>query len=224
MFVVPCKYIEDKSLIRECIQSIKQYHPEELIVVVDSNSDDKSYFDYLNKIPNVVICDKKNRHYIIGALWQAYEMFPDEHHYVLIHDTIIIKKSLSKFLDDEETYSFLYFDEHSIPPQSQSILDRCILPNYSNNITIPFVGVWGTAAILKNHIVKKFVSNNLHNTYLSLNKEECQMSERILGILLAAEGIDIVTNCVEQKNCATHWNSMFTDGFEYIKKTITIRE
>ena len=224
MFIVPCKYIEGKSLIRECIQSIKQHHPEELIIVVDSNSDDKSYFDYLDKIPKVVICDKKNRHYIIGALWQAYEMFPNEHHYVLIHDTIIIKKPLDNFLNNEETYSFLYFDEHSIPPQSQSILDRCILPNYSTKIATPFVGVWGTAAILKNSIVKKFISNNLHNTYLSLNKEECQMSERILGILLAAEGIDIVTNCVEQKNCVTYWNSMFTDGFEYIKKTITIRE
>lgn len=224
MFIVPCKYIEGKSLIRECIQSIKQHHPEELIVVVDSNSDDKSYFDYLDKIPNVVICDKKNRHYIIGALWQAYEMFPDEHHYILIHDTIIIKKPLDNFLNNEETYSFLYFDEYSIPPQSQSVLDRCILPNYSTKIATPFVGVWGTAAILKNSIVKKFVSNNLHNTYLSLNKEECQMSERVLGILLAAEGIDIVKNCVEQKNCATHWNDMFTDGFEYIKKTITIRE
>jgi len=224
MFVVPCKYIEGKSLIRECIQSIKQHHPEELVVVVDSNSDDKSYFEYLKNIPNVVICDKKNIHYIIGALWQAYEIFPNEHHYILIHDTIIIKKPLNKFLNDEKTYSFLYFDEHSNPPQNQAILDKFVLPNYSNFVRTPYIGVWGTAAILKNPIVKKFVSMNLHNTYLPINKEECQMSERVLGMLLTAEGIDIVANCVEQKNCRTHWNSMFTDGFEYIKKTITIRE
>lgn len=224
MFVVPCKYIEGRSLIRECIESIKQYHPEELIVVVDSNSDDKSYFEYLKGVENVVICNKRNRHYIIGALWQAYEMFPDEHHYVLIHDTIVIKKSLDKFLNDGETYSFLYFDEHSIPPQSQVILDRSILPNYSSNVPTPFTGVWGSAAIIKNPIMKKFISMNLHNTYLPLNKEECQMSERVLGILLAAEGVDIVANCIEQKNCTVHWNDMFTDGFEYIKKTITIRD
>lgn len=223
MFVVPCKYIEGKSLIRECIQSIRQHHPEELIVVVDSNSDDKSYFDYLESIDNLVICDKKNRHYIVGALWQAYEMFPDEHHYILIHDTIIIKKSLDKFISDDKTYSFLYFDDHSMPPQSQAVLDRFVLPNYSNVAPNPIIGVWGTAAILKNPIMKKFISKNLHNTYLPIDKEECQMSERVLGILLAAEGVDVVANCVEQKNCIEHWNSMFTDGFEYIKKTITIR-
>jgi glycosyltransferase involved in cell wall biosynthesis len=224
MFIVPCKYIEGKSLIRECIQSIKQHHPKELIVVVDSNSDDKSYFAYIEDIPNVVICDKKNVHYIIGALWQAYEMFPDEHHYVLIHDTIIIKKPLTKFLHDEETYSFLYFDDHVIPPHHQAVMDRFILPNYSSNVSTPIIGVFGTAAIFKNAILKKFVSKNLHNTYLPINKEECQMSERVLGVLLAAEGIDIIANCIEQKNCLSHWSKMFTDGFEYIRKTITIRE
>lgn len=224
MFIVPCKYIEGRSLIQECIQSIKQHHPEELIVVVDSNSDDKSYFEYLSGIPNVVVCDKKNTNYIIGALWQAYEMFPNEHHYILIHDTIIIKKPLHKFLSDEETYSFIYFDEHYTPPHHQEVMNRFISPNYSHPAGNPLVGVWGTAAILKNQIVKKFVSMNLQNTYLPINKMECQMSERVLGVLLAAEGVDVVTNCVEQKNCTTHWNDMFTDGFEYIRKTITIRD
>ena len=64
---------------------------------------------------------------------------------------------------------------------------------------------------------------NLHNTYLPNNKIECQMSERALGVLFTKEGIDFVTNCIEQKNCLVYWDNMFNDGFEYIKKTITIR-
>lgn len=224
MFIIPCKYIEGKSLIRECVESIKTHHPEELIVVVDSNSADLSYFEYLNQVSNVVICDKKNPNYIIGALWKAYEMYPNEHHYVLIHDTIIIKKPLDKFLQDEMTYSFLYFDEHPPNTENQAILDRFILPNYIAPQNTPLIGVWGTAAIFKNSIVKKFISLNLHNSYLPNNKIECQMSERALGVLLAKEGIDFVTNCVEQKNCLVHWGNMFDDGFEYIKKTITIRD
>jgi hypothetical protein len=223
MFVIPCKYIEGISLIRECIESIIKYHPKELIVVVDSNSDDISYFEYLKQVSNVVICDKKNPNYIIGALWKAYEMYPDEHHYVLIHDTIILKKPLDKFLHDEKTYSFLYFDEHQPHGENQVILDRFISPNYTHSQGDPILGVWGTAAIFKNSIVKKFISMNLHNTYLPNNKIECQMSERALGVLFTKEGIDFVTNCIEQKNCLVYWDNMFNDGFEYIKKTITIR-
>ena len=61
MFVIACKWTE-KSLILDCVNSIIKFHPEEKIVVVDSNSDNKEYF---KKLPqNVIVADINNNNYL----------------------------------------------------------------------------------------------------------------------------------------------------------------
>jgi len=223
MFIIPCKYDKEKSQIRQCVTSISLHHPEEKIVVVDSFSEDTSYIDDIVSIPNVIVCDKKNSNYIVGALWKAYEMFPDEHHYILIHDTVIIKKSIDKFLHNEENYSFLYFIQE---PQAadQPVIDRFVGPAYKHNPGYPMLGIFGTMCIIKNKLIKKFIHNKLHLTFLPVNKSECMVSERVMGILFSLEGIDFIENCVEQKNFLEHIITMNNDGFEYIKKTIVSRQ
>ena len=223
MFVIPCKYDKEKSQIRECVASIRNHHPEEKIVVVDSFSEDISYINDIIDIPNVVICNKKNPNYIVGALWKAYEMFPDEHHYVLIHDSVTIKKPLSKFLNNEETYSFLYFIQD---PQSadQPVIDRFVGPDYTHTPGYPMLGVFGTMCIIKNKLMKKFINSKLHLTFLPINKSECMVSERAMGVLFSLEGINFMYNCVEQKDFLNSIPIMQNDGFEYIKKTIVSRQ
>jgi hypothetical protein len=223
MFVIPCKYDKEKSQIRECVSSINYHHPEEKIVVVDSFSDDTSYIDDITKIPNVVICDKKNPNYIVGALWKAYEMFPDEHHYVLIHDSVTIKKPLNKFLNNDENYSFLYFIQD---PQAadQPVIDRFVGPDYKHTPGYPMLGIFGTMCIIKNELMKKFINSKLHQTFLPINKSECMVSERAMGVLFSLEGINFIYNCVEQKDFLNSIPIMQNDGFEYIKKTIVSRQ
>jgi hypothetical protein len=223
MFVIPCKYNKEKSQIQECIELIKIHHPEEKIVVVDSFSDDITYIKDISKIPNVVILEKQNKNYIIGALWKAYEAFPDEHHYILIHDSMVINKPLTKFLQDDQTYSFLYFIQE---PQSrdQPVIDRFVGPNYIHNPGDPMVGIFGTACILKSDLMKKFINNNLHKTFLPTNKDECMVSERAIGVLFSLEGIDFIKNSVEQKNILEYWSYTHPMKFEYITKTIKQRQ
>ena len=223
MFVIPCKYSKEKSQIKECVESIHYHHPEEKIVVVDSVSDDLSYIEEISKIPNVIIFNKPNENYIVGALWKVYETFPDEHHYVLIHDSMIINKSLTKFLQDDQTYSFLYFIQE---PQlrDQPVIDRFVGPNYIHTPGYPMVGVFGTVCILKNNLMKKFIKNNLHKSFLPTNKDECMVSERAMGVLFSLEGINFIKNSVEQKNILEHWSYTHPMKFEYITKTIKQRQ
>ncbi len=74
MFIISCKYdgeehpnhdpskaIPIKSPIRECVKSIVELHPNEKVVVVDSDSGDKSYFQDIQKYDNVIILDCKNK-------------------------------------------------------------------------------------------------------------------------------------------------------------------
>jgi len=224
MFVIPCKYIKEKSQIIECVESIKLHHPEEKIFIVDSISDDLSYLNSLYNLENVIISKKGNTNYVIGALWIAYEHFPEERHYTLIHDSVTIKKPLTNFLQNEQNYSFLYFIEGPRLIQDQPTIDRFVGPNYRHNPYSQTIGIFGSMCILKNGLIKKFIKNNLNKTFLPENKIDCMISERAIGVLFRLEGIDPIENCVEQKNFLEHINTMQSDGFEYIKKTIVSRQ
>lgn len=223
MFIIPCKYHQQTNLLQECIDSIKKYHPEELIVIVDSASEDTSYIEHVSKIKNVVVLEEPNTNYIVGALWKAYQAFPDEHHYILIHDSMKINNALTKFLEDDQTYSFLYFVQE---PQAadQPVIDRFVGPNYAHTPGYPMVGVFGTACIIKNTLMKKFIVNNLHKTFLPVNKTECMVSERAMGVLFALEGIDPIENSIEQKDIIRHWSYTEPMEFKYVTKTIVSRQ
>jgi len=223
MFIIPCKYIEGKSQIKQCIDSIRKHHPEEKIVVVDSFSDDISYMDELSKIDNVLILKEKNKNYVVGALWKTYDEFPNEHHYILIHDSMCINKPLTKFLQDENTYSFLYFIQE---PQAadQPVINRFLGPHYEHEPGYPMVGLFGTTCIIKNDLMKKFINNNLHKTFLPINKEECMVSERAMGVLFILEGIDFINGSVEKKDILQHWSYTHPMEFEYVTKTIAQRQ
>jgi len=223
MFIIPCKYNKEKSQIKECIESIKIHHPEEKIIVVDSFSDDTAYIKDISKIPNVIVLEKQNKNYIVGALWKVYDAFPDEHHYILIHDSMVINKPLTKFLIDDQTYSFLYFIQEP-QPLDQPIIDRFVGPHYKHTPGYPMVGIFGTSCVIKNDLMKKFVNNNLPQTFLPENKNECMVSERAIGVLFALEGIDFIKNSIEQKNILEHWSYTHPMKFEYITKTIKQRQ
>ena len=45
MFVIPCKYNKEFPFVIDLVKNIREFHTTEKIVVVDSNSSDKSYFD-----------------------------------------------------------------------------------------------------------------------------------------------------------------------------------
>ena len=81
MFVIPCKYNKDYPSIQKIVHDIRLFHPEETICVVDSDSDDKSYFDDIKLYKNVIIEDIANKNYQIGAYWYAYKKYPNEDFY-----------------------------------------------------------------------------------------------------------------------------------------------
>ena len=166
--------------------------------------------------------EKQNRNYFFGALWKAYEDFHDEQHYILIHDSIIINKPLTKFLQDQQSYSFVYFVQ-TPEPSHQPIIDRFVGPNYSHTPGYPMVGMFGTTCIIKNGLMKKFIENNVHQTFLPTNKEECQVSERAIGVLFSLEGIDFVENSVEHEDIL-NYPTRYHHEFEYITKTIKRRQ
>jgi hypothetical protein len=220
MFIIPCKYIPS-SPIQECIESIQRYHPEDKIVIVDSCSEDKSYLNQFVNIKNISILDVCNNNYVIGALWHTYKHFSSEPFYILLHDSIILKKTIpQKYLLDSNFYTFMYFNETIPGISSQEYLYYLKFFN-TTKYKIPepnsiINGCFGTLGIFKQNIINKFIENGVHHVFPQ-SKFECNMFERLLGICATQEQFNPSEFNLEG-NYLEKCNNLTEDKLQYFKK------
>jgi hypothetical protein len=109
-FILPCYFDPQRPVIFDCVKSIRKYHPDSHIYVIDSGSADKSYFDVL-KASNVNVLDINNKYFDTGAYWYAYKNLPEYDFYYLLHDSVVLNKSILHLLNFPIT-SVGYFMSH----------------------------------------------------------------------------------------------------------------
>jgi len=206
MFVIPCKYnpgsAVENSYVVQCVESIRSCHPDEKILIVDSDSNNLAYFEYLKNIPNTILADAKNRNYADGAIWYAFNKYPDEEWYCLLQDSITLKHHLDDFIKGKELfYSLMWFAE-TMPEQGTpelEYLDNLFdshLKKYKSKRNNSVIGCWGPCFVAKREILERLKENNLDKC-LAVDKRTSQYSERIWGICLGYEGINIVENTID---------------------------
>lgn len=199
MFVIPVKY-NGTDHITNCVKSIRESGNTDKIVVVDSNSLDKSYFGRIEKY-DIIFEDIGNRYYGDGATWHCYHKYPDEEFIFSIHDSMVINENLS-FLKQKEFTAFCYFDiQYFGPagPAGNGSLDYCIYklnslgfnPDYEEMYKFP--GLFGS--IFFSH---RSILDTIHemgfSRILPTNKFEACASERLWGYFLYKIGIDLTQN------------------------------
>jgi hypothetical protein len=96
LFVVPCRFDASRPVIYECIDAIQRHHENPRIVVVDSGSSDKSYFDFLID-RGVRIASINNQLYATGAHAWAFVHHPDIEFFYLVFDSLIVTANLDEF-------------------------------------------------------------------------------------------------------------------------------
>lgn len=99
LFVIPCRFDPQNAVIFECVDRLHQHHPDAEVLVVDSDSPDRSYFDGLS---DVTIADIHNTQYGVGAFAHAYRNF-DADFYYLIYDSLMVNAPLHQFEQEELT-------------------------------------------------------------------------------------------------------------------------
>jgi len=205
MFVIPCKYTSAPADIKESyvvksVASIRLHHPDEKILVVDSDSDDVSYLEHLKKIPNVIAADAKNKNWLDGALWYAYENYPAEAWYCVLQDSITIKYSFDEFINGEEPfYSLMWFPETILGPRELEYLDKLFdghLKKYKPMRSNSIIGCWGPCFLAKREILERLRANNLH-LCMPYDKYTSNISERLWGMCVTYEGIDITQHTID---------------------------
>lgn len=108
MFVLACYFNRQSPVIFDAVRSIRQYHPDSKIVVVDSGSQDKSYFEELEEF-DVIIEDIDNKHYDAGAYWYCYKKYIEIEYFYFLHDSINLKSNLFDLMERDFT-SIRYFN------------------------------------------------------------------------------------------------------------------
>ena len=218
MFCFSCKYIP-QSPIKECVESISKFHPNEKIVIVDSQSEDKSYYQLFSDNENVDILDECNPYRVPGALWETYKKYPNEPYYIFIQDSFILKKSLDEYLSSNDKFiSFMYFPENA-GAEGYDIIQQVLskttykVPEPSDQI----YGVFGPLFIIKNELMVKFKKCGLMDALKATTKHECKSCERIFGICSEQEGYSPKDFNIEGNYLERH-NEVNEDKIELFKK------
>lgn len=228
MFVISSYYDGEKTIIDETVNSIKKYHPDEKIVICDADSPRKDYADHLI-CDTVEFFDAKNQRRPFGALMETYKKYPNESHYVLMHDTSALLSSIQKFIDlDTGLVSFVQCPRpiQSIPPEIKSRYFEWMKEtfpkigyNLGSNIKVDetYSVCVGCMGVYKNWLLKKFFDQGFYENFNAYDFDEAQFVERSIGYIAKLEGIDLVENSIEG-NSYDVWYDLPTGNLKYFKK------
>lgn len=195
MFVIPCRYSGASNYILNLVNQIREFHAQESIVVVDSNSPDKSYFAELSKL-NVIIEDVQNIHWMVGAYWHAFKKFPNEDFYFFFHDSMKVKANLD-YLKEKDLFLLACFQRSAAPSfnswndriRNETLIDKNIIKNDGLGCCGPIFGC-------KNYVIKKLLDLKC-DVLLPSSKAETGYMEGAFGLFFEALGYNL-------KECALH--------------------
>jgi hypothetical protein len=198
MFVIACKFNIKNPIIYDLVDDIRTYHKTEKIVIIDSDSDDKSYFELTNKYVNVEILDVKNKYYHVGAYWLAYKTYPDEEFYYFMHDSMRVKANLD-YIKEKDFTAFAYFDFNN--PDNENIAKNEILKHTPYHVPNSGQAIQGPCFFVKNKLMKILKSKGVDKilpTYSEHSDVKIGVAayalEGAYGIFFSQEGYNIIDN------------------------------
>jgi len=194
MFVISCKFNRNFPHIIELVSSIRKYHLSDKIVVVDSNSEDKSYFDDLKKF-DVLIEDVDNKNWMIGAYWHAYKKYPNEEFYFFMHDSMLVKADLT-FLTKKDLTILMYFERNGVAHFNNwaKRINNETKYRYNNEK----YGCYGPIFFCKKEIMQSLLENGV-DKLLPNDKFETQICEGCYGFFFEEMGYNL-------KECSLYGN------------------
>lgn len=201
MFVIPCKYNSQFPFVIQLVESIRNFHSIEKIVVVDSDSKDKSYFDAL-KSYDVIVEDVSNKQWMVGAYWHTYKKYPDEHFYFFLHDSMIVKDNLD-YLKEFDLTILMHFDRMVGNFNTWADL---ITSNSKYEYTFNGNGCYGPIFFCKNKVMKRMLEMGA-DKFLPNNKAETGYCEGCYGFFLEEQGYDL-------KKCSLYGDVFYCHSLE----------
>lgn len=198
-FVISCK---ESVYINDCVRQINNIYDNVDIIIVDSSSLDKKYFELRKKFSNIFIEDIFNKNYEYGAIVNGFLRHQKYQNYVFIQDSILIKSKITEidYLKNDEVYIFGDSSRNSgwlKDPRSASYF-------YAKNILIPIIlgefliCQWNSFVINNKTFAKVLNSEIFLTTEPPHNKLSSCAWERVWSIIFMLNNITI--KCIENSN------------------------
>lgn len=197
MFVIACKFNRNNPIIFDCVDAIRRHHPGVAICVVDSGSDDKSYFNELGD--SVTVLDVNNLNYSLEAYHIAFKHFPDVEYFYFIHDSLIIQDNIS-FIEKDNLKTIRWW---SYPPvemgwdyDGKRIWDWAneqMLEHLGYGVPDNYKGIFGPMFMCKRHVMEELIKTGMFDILPETKNQSCA-TERICGIVLSNLGFDVTNS------------------------------
>ena len=213
-FKVPNKfpYTGPSSNIEDVLIACKTYMPDEKIVVVDSNSDDKSYYSLLDGIDII----EGNINYEAGAIWKVFEKYPNEDYYLLLQDTTIPTANLVTELKDNDVIGFWYTNDwESDMEGSREWAIKNIKLTDIEYISYGFKSILFNLFAAKNHVLKELKEKGFDKV-LPTDKVSSASMERLWGIVFKQMGYKVkylISHIFDTSKYTLHENSYIIKNF-----------
>jgi hypothetical protein len=196
IFAITCRCENDthKSDIVSLVHSILRLHSDgEKIVVVDSSSPDKSYFEEIAD-PRVIIHDINNTNYELGTIKFVYTNYNADK-YIFLQDSIQVKDSLKEYYrDDLRLVNFnrsnmrVVSDWYGCNRHHIAWVKNCIPKTNLGPIPKSFELVFACSFLVSRALLQHLYENGLKDIEVRDKIGSCGM-ERVLGIGLYNYGI-----------------------------------
>ena len=192
------------NMIFDCVSSIRKYHPESTIIMVDSDSKDKSCFKELRE-KNVIIEDVKNKNYVTGAWVHAFKRYNQNFDaFVFLHDSQVLTSHIKlSELNESNAISFhAAYSGWAADPEArreaynlhEGVGRIPSLPDSNQIVT------YGTFCIKSDLMRKVLNSNYFKNWNLPVCKKGCRAWERIWSIIFHQNNIEVLSRDVIKKH------------------------
>ena len=195
MIVLACHNRPEDDFVLPCVRSVKQWMPEEPILVVDSASPDLSYIPKVQAL-GAEVAEIGNRHYETGAWWHAYYARPACEFFYFLHDSTLIQGDLNQYRDKPLTVVGHMATWNGCDQRHMNRIHELLKPT---GIEIPaaFTAVFGSMFFCQRSVLDALAAHGMA-TVLPDNKFDSECMERVWGIALGAEGHDLVRNAMRQ--------------------------
>lgn len=189
-----CETQQQTEMIVSNVESIQKYHQDSTIVIVDSNSPLK---DYMKKLSGVIIEDIKNVNYENGTIWHCFNKFKEFDLFVILQDSMKLNGSLSPYLDGNlyvyNSYKSWYCSDSS---RKEWIKEK--IKNCDYEFTDDFYMIQCSSMIIPTSLLSKVKSKKFDNI-MPVNKVESMHMERMWGMVIAQEGVDVTKRHIEKE-------------------------
>jgi glycosyltransferase involved in cell wall biosynthesis len=188
-----CTHNTDDCILT-CLESVRIHQPHAEIVVVDSNSPDKSYIPKAENTYNATVI-LGNDNYEMGA-WKLGADKVIKPYYVFIQDSCIQERPL-----DPEILAEDFWALWTVPQDAENCFSKTsgrnnngfikkaidkLLNNIVNDIEFDpqkWHLIAGSMMLMKRYVWEKFLETGVYKVFMPQNKFDSQVSERLLGVL-----------------------------------------